>query len=394
MTDYRRDDPRDKTPPQPGATIRSERDLQARLRRVVREYARPDETEWDLELKFRRAYEGGQAIPRCPGAEREARIAWGFAPKPAHRTPIPGEPLKDAIQRQLGPWERREARLRACIRETRRRQQAKTGWRLLIAKATHLAALHGAYIRRRADVAGRLSLELTNCIDERRRDRVRGILAAVEAMSGETCRRCGRPGDPVRLKSGDRSTRCGQCRQAGDQVLPRPSWRKPGSDHVDVPGLPLVEDLVGLKDLEALMEPSCPAVENEGWPARAVHHPDGAVSHVDNPGWDHLIRAVLGLLLPTESADPPWRLGRLYDRAWVGLTLLHAGPAASEFHEGISEALLEIADRSCTDCGRIDILLRHHRATPECPRCSREMPPLPARSRRRARAEGRTMPEL
>ncbi len=128
-----------------------------------------------------------------------------------------------------------------------------TGWRTLAATTIRLANEHGARVRQRP-AADRL---LCETVDEEPTERVRGILAAAYALSGEICEACGGPGDPVRRRA-DRRPAAQTAASRADDILARPPWRRerdPEEDqHAPVRGfllgsnrrtLPVVEDLVG-----------------------------------------------------------------------------------------------------------------------------------------------------
>ena len=97
-----------------------------------------------------------------------------------------------------------------------------TGWRTLAATTIRLANEHGARVRQRP-AADRL---LCETVDEEPTERVRGILDAAYALSGEICEACGAPGDPVRTAAGRQTTRCADCREPADDILARPPWRR------------------------------------------------------------------------------------------------------------------------------------------------------------------------
>ena len=154
-----------------------------------------------------------------------------------------------------------------------------TGWRPLNETTIRLAYKHGARIRRRPGTH-RL---LCETVGEEPTDRVRGVLAAAYALSGEICEACGGPGDQIRTATGRRTPRCAHRREPGDDILPRPPWRRerePDEDR-DAPvsqdlmgprdyAAPVVEDIVGSEDLAALMEARYTPATHVGWPVTAV----------------------------------------------------------------------------------------------------------------------------
>ena len=122
-----------------------------------------------------------------------------------------------------------------------------TGWRRLITATVRLAHRDGTRLqrpprRRTAAVRARVGRP-TN----RSAERVRGIVTGAWALSAEICQACGSPGDPVTLDRSGRGTRCGDCREPGDRVLPRPAWRRKRETGHEAPGL--LDDLVGTQDL-------------------------------------------------------------------------------------------------------------------------------------------------
>ena len=129
---------------------------------------------------------------------------------------------------------------------------------------------------RRRPAADRL---LCETVDEEPTERVRWILDAAYALSGEICEACGGPGDPVRTAAGRQTTRCADCREPADDSLARPPWRREREPEEDqqapVRGfligsnrrtLPVVDDLVGTEDLAALMEAWYTPATHRGWP--------------------------------------------------------------------------------------------------------------------------------
>ena len=118
-----------------------------------------------------------------------------------------------------------------------------TGWRRLITATVRLAHRDRTRLQRRpAD--GRLLFEPVGETTSRSAERVRGIVTGTWALSAEICQAYGDPGDPVTLGRGGRGTRCGDCREPGYRLLPRPAWhRKRETGHEAAPSL--LEDLVG-----------------------------------------------------------------------------------------------------------------------------------------------------
>ena len=230
--------------------------------------------------------------------------------------------------------------------------------------------IHGALTVPRHDVTGGLLFNVdVTAADEDDRETVRGILAAIHAASTETCAACGGPGDPVTLQSGQHSTRCADCREPGDLVRPRPRWRRgrgPQDDRAQ--RAPLVEDLVGLDDLEILIEARHEPGEHRTWPVTTIDHGGNLLSGVEAAGWNHLVRAALRLLLPMECAgsNPVWRLRQLKEK--VGkLIIYHV--EYTRFFEGVTDGFGELSATVCWHCGRQERRLTINR--PNQPACSR-----------------------
>ena len=227
------------------------------------------------------------------------------------------------------------------------------GWNSLITAARRLSVIHGAVTVPRHDVAGGLLFDIDAAgADEDDRERVLGILAAIHAASTETCAACGGPGDPVTLQSGRRSTRCADCREPGDVVRPRPPWRRERDPRDGrAQRAPLVEDLVGLEDLESLMEARHAPGEHRTWPVTTVNHGGNLLSGVEAAGWNHLVRAALRLLLPMEcpGSNPVWRLRQLKEK--VGKLVIHHN-RNTPFLEGVTDGFRELGATVCWHCGR------------------------------------------
>ena len=189
-------------------------------------------------------------------------------------------------------------------------------------------------------------------------ERARGILAAARALSGEICERCGGPGGPVELASGSRGARCGGCRTASDQVLPRPAWRRDRDlerEAVDTAAreshrqYATLEDLLG-EDLAALMEARVRATQRR-WPLTPVGSAQGlAPWGLDYTGWLHLLRAALTLLLPDEcdGQAQPIRITQIKQRLGV-LVIHHVGRTA--LRRGVCELVERISGHTCMKCG-------------------------------------------
>ena len=110
------------------------------------------------------------------------------------------------------------------------------------------------------DVAGRLVLTVEMGDASPINAEARGVVAAVWALSSETCAACAGPGDPVELAGGERSTLCSGCRGPAAKVLPH-EW--PTRLDIAPQAYPTLEELVGADATHA------PA-EHRGWPVRSA----------------------------------------------------------------------------------------------------------------------------
>ena len=252
--------------------------------------------------------------------------------------------------------------------------ESAPGWGSLITAARRLSVIHGALTVPRLEVNGGLLFDIDAAgTDEDDRERVRGILAAIHTASTEMCAACGGPGDPVTLQSGQRSTRCADCREPGDLVRARPPWRRE-RDPQDgrAQRAPLVEDLIGLEDLEILMEAGHEPGEHRTWPVTTVDHGGNLLSGVEAAGWNHLVRAALRLLLPMEcpGSNPVWRLGQLKEK--FGKLIIYHNARYSAFLHGITAGIAEVSATVCWHCGRQGRRLTIDRQIqPACSRCDR-----------------------
>ena len=237
-----------------------------------------------------------------------------------------------------------------------------TGWRTLAATTIRLANEHGARVRRRP-AADRL---LCETVDEEPTERVRGILAAAYALSGEICEACGGPGDPVRTAAGRQTTRCADCREPADDILARPPWRRErirrrtsmhpfavsSSARIAVPS-PSWRILLEPKDLAALMEARYTPATHRGWPVTGVGGYGTGLprSIVEHAGWNHLALAALRILLPLEclGVETPWRFAQLKEK-FGRLTIYH--DRRTDFYAGISELVGHASEHVCIKCGR------------------------------------------
>ena len=241
-----------------------------------------------------------------------------------------------------------------------------TGWRRLITATVRLAHRDGTRLRRRpAD--GRLLFEPVGETTNRSAEYSRGLVAAAWTLSAEICQACGGPGDPVTLGSGGRGTRCTDCREPGDRVLPRPPWRRerePGERRG------LLEDLVGTEDLAHLMEARNTPPRYGAWPAGRAEGDDGmrTVCPIGGRGWNHILRAGLQVLLPLEcpGSGAPWRTGQIKER--MGHLVVYHWPH-TQFGQGVSDLLSNISGTTCIHCGQPGRLRMPGWVHPACAHC-------------------------
>ncbi len=124
-------------------------------------------------------------------------------------------------------------------------QRTPRGWKRIAKTAAAVAAkLDEREIAIEADASSWLTLTPAEAEADAPSDKVAGALAAAAALSRETCAGCGGAGDPVRRSDGRLTTRCGDCRTTGDEVLPR-GWRPPKREAATQ----RLETLIGTSDL-------------------------------------------------------------------------------------------------------------------------------------------------
>ena len=219
------------------------------------------------------------------------------------------------------------------------------GWQALIRTAEVVAGeLEGRPVELTADTSTWLTLTMPPTAFER--EAVAGVLAAATALSREICALCGGPGDPVRHIDHWLSTRCKGCRTAGQQVLPR-HWRRP---HRGAGGDKL-EDAIGDDDLLALMNAGGePGEASERWPRRLVGGGSTglAQSGIDGVGWNHLIRAAYGELVP--AGDGRAATVRQIKEKLGTLTIYTDQRTA--FWQGFGKLIARVSEQVCIKCGQ------------------------------------------
>ena len=208
------------------------------------------------------------------------------------------------------------------------------------------------------DGRGRLLLRISSSLPAHGR----GVAAAAHALSGEICDQCGGPGDPVRRAgTPTRTTRCSRCRGTGDEVLPRPAWRRdrdrtreavdPNASFQSYRSCPVVEDFLSDEDLTALMEARQNPRGDRGWPLEAVQLPHGPYWLIEDTGWNPLIRAAFMLLLPMqcEGQTGPIRLSAVRAQSYqLGIE----GYNFDTYQWGIARFLQLYSATTCIRCGR------------------------------------------
>ena len=170
------------------------------------------------------------------------------------------------------------------------------GWKRIEKTATAVAAeLEEREIAIESDATGWLTL--TPAAAAEASDRVAGTLTAAAALSREVCAGCASAGDPVRRADGGLTTRCRDCRAKGDEVLSR-GWRAPKRE----PEAQELEAVIGKAELTALMNAVTPRKNpDRHWPHKIVSGAGVCVSGIGAHGWNHLIRAAYGELVPANG---------------------------------------------------------------------------------------------
>ena len=189
-----------------------------------------------------------------------------------------------------------------------------TDWRRLIRATVGLAHRDGTRLRQRP-VNGLLVFKPVGRSTNRSAKHVRGIVTGAWALSAENCQRCGGPVDPVSLGHG-RGTRCRECREPGDRVVPRPAWRRKRETGHEGPGL--LEEFVDAQDLADLMEARHTPATHRDWPvSRGRGDTDmRIVCPIAGAGCNHLLHGGVGVLSPLEypGGPPPRRAKRIKAR--------------------------------------------------------------------------------
>lgn len=218
------------------------------------------------------------------------------------------------------------------------------GWQALIRTAKVVAAeLESRPVELTADTTTWLTLTMPPTAVER--EAITGVLAAATALSREVCAQCGGPGDPVRLDSW-LSTRCKDCRTAGRQVLPRHwcrGYRRAGSDRL--------ENAIGDADLLALMNAGGePEDASKRWPRRCVGGASTglAPSGIGGVGWNHLIRAAYGALVPAGDARVA-TVSQIKER--FGALTIYTDQRTA-FWRGFGELIARVSEHVCIKCGQ------------------------------------------
>ena len=197
-----------------------------------------------------------------------------------------------------------------------------------------------------------------------------GARRAAETLKQEICQECGGPGDPVQNAEKAQATRCTECRQAGDEPVPRkwtparrrPQRRAPGSGTEARYREPLAEDLKSPEAVRALMTARYTPEDERGWHAGP-----------NSGGWNHLLRGALKvLLLETErEGAQPWRLLSVKQK-WGYLEI--RGTGTNGFQSGAIELVSRLSGSTCLRCGKPGKIRNASGpgVHPACERCNRQ----------------------
>lgn len=229
-----------------------------------------------------------------------------------------------------------------------------------LAEQCDLAARHGDP-KRPVDLRASIALDLERS----------GIRRLARELAGETCDRCGRPGERIAAGEGEGpATRCVRCRGIDDRVAPR-GWKLPRraapadrDSESGRHGLPLHE-YWGPGGLEALMN---------------AHHEAGdfggsACSGTEG-GWNHLLRALVAAWLHEDAGGGAGGL-RITDlKEKYGALAVLAGPL-NEVRAGSLKLAVRMSTRVCERCGAPGTWRRHRPALAgmgtSCGRCEKRL---------------------
>ena len=197
-----------------------------------------------------------------------------------------------------------------------------------------------------------------------------GVLKGLSGVSRETCERCGGPGEALEHADGTRAgTWCTKCRPVEPTLSASAlHWRRSRNAAAEQPpsgepewrwetGRALEERIPN--GLEWLMDGGDPA-SRYAWLGVA-------------PGWRHLMRAALTVLLPLQAPQaerPPWRMADVKEK--FGRIRLHG--TSDPYYSGIETVIGKVSAITCISCGQPGTTRLANFIRPECDPCWKKSP--------------------
>ncbi len=286
-------------------------------------------------------------------------------------------------------------------------REQRPGWTNIVGLVSYLAE-HARFRKDRRRtlqsamvVDGRLRLQVDDPPDD-----VRGMLAAAEALSAETCERCGGKADPWANAAGERTmSRCNGCLEPNTIRLPRewaPANEKDGPEAVS-PGQ-WTQDLRGgmtgnewdhdnwrhygrlgtlyADAIEQLMQADDDEAAMRLW--------------AGGPGWAGLVRALLLTLRPEQDERPsdpdhtPWRLRWMKEKG--GKLKVQTTPM-TPYQTGAVWLVELVSGWVCVRCGKPGERRRVGWGRTECDACWANARPEDRERDRETRAKHASEPE-
>ena len=191
---------------------------------------------------------------------------------------------------------------------------------------------------------GRLVVELAGATEEDR-----AIVDVARALSGETCDRCAKKGDPIEDPSGTRGCRYRDCRTPEHRLLPR-EWTPPWAD----------EERARDPRADHLMRMMA-ANDNDDWTHRWP----------EMPGWTGLLRALVIAMRPEMDVRPGegeerWILPWMKEK-WGEIRMESHGRTA--YQRNAEDFVETLSATLCRTCGGPATMRYCTWVRPECDTC-------------------------
>ena len=192
-----------------------------------------------------------------------------------------------------------------------------------------------------------------------------GVLRGLSGLSGETCERCSGPGERLEHADGTRAgTWCESCCPDAAGLTESPlHWRRSRNAQSEQPpsGEPEWRQETG-RALEDRIPDELEWLMDKG-------EPDSRYAWIGvAPGWRHLMRAALTVLLPLQApqaARPPWRMTDVKEK--FGRIRLYGTP--DPYYSGIETVIGKVSAITCIHCGQPGTTRLANFIRPECDGC-------------------------